>query len=42
MYEAFMQNKKIFMYNGYPDNLLYDEIKGFNPIIINENLDMIN
>jgi len=35
MYEAFMQNKKIFMYNGYPDNLLYDEIKGFNPIILN-------
>ena len=41
MYEAFMQNKKIYMYNGYPDNLLYDEIKGFKPIIINENLNMI-
>ena len=42
MYEAFMQNKKIFIYNSYPDNLLYDEIKGFNPTIINKNLDMIN
>ena len=38
MYEAFMQNKKIYMYNGYPDNLLYDEIKGFNPIIINRDI----
>lgn len=42
MYQAFMQNKKIYMYNGYPDNMLYDEIKGFNPIIINGDLDKIN
>ena len=41
MYEAFMQNKKIFMYKDYPDNLLYDEIKGFNPIILNSNLEKI-
>lgn len=41
MYEAFMQNKKIYMMNGYPDNMLFDEIKGFNPIIINGNLDEI-
>jgi hypothetical protein len=41
MYEAFMQNKKIYMLNDYPDNMLYDEIKGFNPIIINGNLDLI-
>ena len=41
MYEAFMQNKKIYIYNDYPDNLLYDEIKGFNPIIIDGNLDKI-
>lgn len=41
MYEAFMQNKKIYMVNGYPNNMLYDEIKGFNPIIINENFNMI-
>ena len=41
MYEAFMQNKKIFMINDFPDNLLIDEIKGFNPIIINGNLDKI-
>lgn len=41
MYEAFMQNKKIFMMNDFPDNLLIDEIKGFNPTIINGNLDKI-
>lgn len=41
MYEAFMQNKKIYMINDYPDNLLLDEIKGFNPIILNGNLDKI-
>ena len=41
MYEAFMQNKKIFMLNGYPNNMLYDEIKGFNPTIINGDLDKI-
>ncbi len=38
MYEAFMQNKKIYILNGYPDSMLYDEIKGFNPIILNGDL----
>lgn len=41
MYEAFMQNKKIFIYNDYPNNMLLDEIKGFNPIILNGDLDNI-
>lgn len=41
MYEAFMQNKKIFMFNDYPNNMLFDEIKGFNPIILNGNLNEI-
>ena len=41
MYEAFMQDKKIFMYNGMPNNMLYDEIKGFNPTILNGDLDLI-
>ena len=36
-----MQNKKIYMLNGYPNNMLYDEIKGFNPTIINGDLDKI-
>ncbi len=41
MYEALMNNKKIFMLNGFPDNMLTDEIKGFNPIIINGDLTKI-
>ena len=41
MYEAFMQNKKIFILNNYPDNMLFDEIKGFNPIILDGDLDRI-
>jgi len=35
MYEAFMNNKKIYMMNDYPDNMLLDEIKGFRPTILN-------
>ena len=38
MYEAFMQNKKIYMLNGYPKSMLLDEIKGFNPILLNGNI----
>ena len=41
MYDAFRMNKKIFMYNGIPEGMLYDEIDGFNPILINGNLDLI-
>ena len=41
MYETFMQNKKIYMLNGYPDNILYDEIRGFKPIVINGDLGKI-
>ena len=42
MYEAFMQNKKIYLMNDIPNNMLYDEIKGFNPVVINNNLSNIN
>ena len=41
MYEAFRNNKKIYMYNPVPEGLLYDEIDGFSPIIINGNLDEV-
>lgn len=34
MYEAFMNNKKIYLLNDLPDNMLYDEIKGFDPILL--------
>ena len=42
MYEAFMNGKKIFMINGFPDNMLLDEIKGFNPIILDGDINNIN
>lgn len=41
MYDVFKENKKIFMYNDIPKGILYDEINGFNPIIINKDLDKI-
>ena len=41
MYDAFRLKKTIYLYNDIPKGLLYDEIEGFNPIIINQNLDLI-
>ena len=41
MYEAFRNNKKIYMYHAIPEGLLYDEIAGFSPIIIHGNLEDI-
>lgn len=41
MYDAFRLGKKIYLYNDIPSGMLYDEIEGFGPIIINQNLDLI-
>ena len=41
LYDAFRLNKKIFLYNPVPEGILYDEIQGFSPIIINGDLDLI-
>lgn len=41
MYDAFRFNKKIYLFNDIPEGILNDEIKGFNPIVINGNLDII-
>lgn len=41
LYEAFMQGKKIFLYNEIPEGMLYDEISAFSPIALNGNLDLI-
>lgn len=38
IYDAFRLNKKIYLYNDIPKGMLYDEIQGFDPIIINGNL----
>ena len=41
MYDAFRMNKKIYLYNDIPEGMLYDEIEGFNPTIINGDLKLI-
>ena len=41
LYEAFMKEKKIYLYNDIPEGMLYDEISGFAPIIINGDLSLV-
>ncbi len=41
IYDAFRMNKKIYFVNDIPDNMLKDELIGFNPTIIGEDLSKI-
>jgi hypothetical protein len=41
IYDAFRFKKKIYLYNDIPKGILYDEITGFKPLIINGNLEEI-
>ncbi len=41
MYDAFRLGKKIYLYNNIPNGMLFDEIEGFDPIIINGDLNLI-
>ena len=41
MYDAFRLGKKIYLYNDILEGMLYDEIEGFGPIVINGDLDLI-
>lgn len=41
IFRAWEMGKKIFLLNPIPDNLLKDEILGFNPIILNGDLSKI-
>lgn len=41
MYDAFRMNKKIFMYNPVPDGMLKDEIEGFEPVILGQDLTLV-
>lgn len=41
MYDAFKLGKKIFLYHDIPEGMLYDEISGFSPIVIKEDLSLI-
>ena len=41
LYDAFKLNKKIFLLHPIPEGMLKDELIGFNPIVINEDLTKI-
>ena len=41
LYDAFRNDKKIYLYNDIPKGILYDEILGFSPIVLNGNIDLI-
>ena len=41
IYAAFRLGKKIYLYNDIPEGILYDEIQGFDPFIINGDLSKI-
>lgn len=41
MYDAFRLGKTIYMYNDIPDGILHDEIAGFEPIVINKDLNCV-
>ena len=38
MYDSYLLKHSIYLYNNIPSNMLYDEIEGMNPIILNGNL----
>ena len=41
IYDAFRMHKKIYFVNDIPKNMLQDELIGFNPVIIGEELNKI-
>jgi hypothetical protein len=41
MYDAFRSGKKIYMYNDIPNGMLKDEIEGFEPVMLHQNLGVI-
>ena len=41
MYDAFRLGKKIYLYNDIPRGMLFDEIEGFGPTIINGDISLI-
>lgn len=41
MYDAFRLGKKIYLFNDIPEGILHDEIQGFEPILINKDLNKV-
>ena len=42
LYEAFMEGKRIFLWNDVPQGLLFDEISAFSPTIIHGDLSLVD
>ncbi len=42
VFKAWELGKKIFFYNPLPKGMLYDELVGMNPLIINGDLSLVN
>lgn len=38
MYDSYLEEHPIFLYNDIPKDMLYDEIEGMNPIVLNGDL----
>lgn len=41
IYKAWEMNKKLFLFNPIPDNILRDELIGMNPLVLNGDLTKI-
>lgn len=41
VYMAFELGKKIFFYNPVPEGILNDELKGMNPIVVNQDISLV-
>lgn len=41
IFQAFDNDKKIFLYNPIPEGIFKDELLGINPVILNGNLDLV-
>lgn len=41
MYDAFRMNKEIYLYNDIPEGMLFDEIEGFDPVVIHGDIKLV-
>ncbi len=41
LYDAFTLGKKIFLWNDIPEGILYDEIHGFDPVVLHGDLELV-
>jgi hypothetical protein len=42
IFKAWELGKKIFLYNPIPEGMLYDELVGMNPVVINGDLSLVS